>query len=188
MKKILFLLMMFLSMDVFAGFIIHSYYKEQISPDCHLVFVVITYDNNDGQGEIYQASGFVQVGNGCVNKSVFQDEPCVLDLVQVMGTPEVNQQFAAFLDAEGISDDGMSSPSQISVFCNPNVGTIIVNRYANTVDLVEIRNLQGELMKSFSASISKASERYDISDLTPGVYVVWVGKDSMIIHTDQIIR
>jgi hypothetical protein len=188
MKKVIFLLLMFISVDVFAGFIIHSYYKEQISPDCHLVFVVITYDNNDGQGEIYQASGFVQVGNGCANKSVIQDEQCVLDLLQVMGTPEVNEQFEEFLNSKGIADDGISELSQISVFCNPNVGSIIVNRYANTVDLVEIRNLQGELKKSFSANLSKASERYDISDLTPGVYVVWVGKNSMIIHTDQIIR
>jgi hypothetical protein len=175
-------------MDVFAGFNVHTYYKEQVGPECHMVFMVVTYSHGSESPGIYQASGFVQFGNGCDNKKIIQDKQSVIDLKDVMGITEVHEQIVAYLDSKGIVDDSFTVSSDFSVFCNPNDGTLIVNRTVNSIDQIEIRNLQGEIKKTLSTDLSKTSERYDISDLAPGIYIVCLGKSSIIIHTDQIIR
>lgn len=189
MKKFLLfsLLLFFSAVNSFAGFIIHSYYHKAINPDCHEIFVVVTFDNGDGEGEIYISSGMVQVGSGCPGM-VVSDPNVIMDLAELLATPEVNAPFQTYLNSKGIDGSDLAVTSQISVFCNPELGFVIVSRLPNVVDNVEIRSLQGTLLKSFNANLNLKTERYDISDLQPGIYIVAVGKDHITIRTDQVAK
>lgn|GEM_PF-2551541 len=188
MKKIFVLFSLFLAfgLSAQAGFIIHPYYVNQAPQGCHHIFVVITYDNGDGVGEIYQSSGMVQVGD-CPPK-LTADEGVVIAFENIIQTPEVNSQLQGYFASKGIDGSDLSTTVNFSVFCEPEKGIVIVSRIVNTVDNVEIRNLNGVLLKTFVADQNLKTEVFDISDLQPGVYVVALGKDQIVVHTDQVAR
>lgn len=188
MKKLIFvfLLIVTCAYSAKAEFIIHPYYINQMPQGCHHFFVVITYDNGDGLGEVYQSSGMVQVGD-CPSK-LTGDSDVIIAFEDIIETPEVNSQLQSYLASKGIDGSDLASVVDFSVFCEPESGLVIVSRSVNTVDNVEIRNLNGELLKTFPADQNLKTEVYNISDLAPGVYVVALGKNEIVVHTDQVAR
>lgn len=188
MKKLLFLSAFFLAIQANAGFIVHTYYINQEPQGCHHFFVVLTFDNGDGLGEVYQASGEISLGQSCP-KEYSADVNSLLNFEEACETSEVLDILMPFAEAYGVDRELWGEADEISVLCSTgSKGYIIVVRDVDAVDRIEVRNTQGVVVKSFDASTTSTSELYDISELQSGIYIVAIGRSQIVIHTAQIIR
>ncbi len=187
MKKFIIIILSLIPFVSWSGFITTAFYIRQEPTDCHHLFVVVTFDNGDGNGPIYMGSGEVTVGSGCPQIAPQSDPYSVIDLGVLVQTPEVNEAMASFLTSKGFPTASRPGGDSVQIMSAGN-GILIVSREFNTIDRIEIKDLQGITVAVLEPDPSLRSESYDINNLQNGIYIVGASKQQIVIKTGQIIK
>lgn len=76
------------------------------------------------------------------------------------------------------------STAQVNVFPNPSSSNVTVSYTAGSNAVVKIANLSGVTMKTVEANGANAT--FDVSDLTPGMYIVTVEVNGSAVSTEKL--
>jgi hypothetical protein len=187
MRKFIIVLFLLIPFVSWSGFITTAYYINQEPAGCHHLFVVVTFDNGDGNGPIYMGSGEVAVGSGCPQIAPQSDPSSVIDLGVLVQTPEVNEAMVSFLISKGFPTASLLGGDSVQIMSAGN-GTFIVSRESNTINRIEIKDSQGITVAVLEPDPGLRSESYDINNLQNGIYIIGVSKAQIVIKTGQIIK